>query len=43
LIKADLSNPAMFGRDYYFDNSKFNKRFSFTPTSPEEGIREMVG
>ena len=29
--------------DYYFDSSKFNKRFNFTPTSPEEGIKEMVG
>ena len=28
--------------DYYFDSSKFNKRFNFTPTSPEAGIKAMV-
>ena len=31
-----------FKQDYFFNSSKFNKRFGFTPTSPEEGIREMV-
>jgi nucleoside-diphosphate-sugar epimerase len=29
-------------RDYYFNSSKFNKRFNFTPISPEEGIKEMI-
>lgn len=29
--------------DYFFNSSKFNKRFNFTPISPEEGIKEMVG
>ena len=28
--------------DYYFDSSKFNKRFNFTPTTPEDGIKKMV-
>jgi nucleoside-diphosphate-sugar epimerase len=28
--------------DYYFDSSKFNKRFNFTPTSPEAGVKAMV-
>jgi nucleoside-diphosphate-sugar epimerase len=32
-----------FNNDYFFNSSKFNKRFNFTPTSPEEGIKEMVG
>jgi len=27
---------------YYFDSSKFNKRFNFTPTTPEDGIKKMV-
>lgn len=31
-----------FKNDYFFNSSKFNKRFNFTPISPEEGIREMV-
>lgn len=29
-------------RDYFFNSSKFNKRFNYTPISPEVGIREMV-
>lgn len=29
-------------QDYFFNSSKFNKRFNFTPISPEDGIREMV-
>jgi len=29
-------------QDYYFNSSKFNKRFNFTSTSPEEGIKETV-
>ncbi len=31
-----------FKQDYFFNSNKFNKRFNFTPISPEEGIREMV-
>jgi nucleoside-diphosphate-sugar epimerase len=29
-------------RDYFFDSSKFNKRFSFDPTAYEKGIDETV-
>jgi len=29
-------------QDYFFDSSKFNKRFSYTPTSYKEGIKEIV-
>ncbi len=29
-------------RNYFFNSSKFNKRFSFIPTSPEEAINEIV-
>lgn len=32
-----------FKQDYFFNSSKFNKRFNFTAISPEEGIRKMVG
>ena len=32
-----------FKQDYFFNSCKFNKRFNFTPTSPEDGIKEMVG
>lgn len=31
-----------FERDYFFNSSKFNKRFNFTPVTPETGIKEMV-
>lgn len=31
-----------FKQDYFFNSSKFNKRFNYTPISPEDGIREMV-
>ncbi len=31
-----------FERDYFFNSSKFNKRFNFTPVTPESGIKEMV-
>jgi nucleoside-diphosphate-sugar epimerase len=31
-----------FENDYHFDSSKFNTRFSFTPTIPEQGIREII-
>jgi len=29
-------------RDYFFDSSKFNQRFSFTPTSYKEGVKQTV-
>ena len=29
-------------RDYYFDSSKFNQRFSFTPTSYKDGVKNTV-
>jgi len=29
-------------RNYFFDSTKFDKRFSFTPTSYEEGIKESL-
>ncbi len=29
-------------RDYFFDSSKFDKRFSYTPVSYKEGIKEIV-
>lgn len=31
-----------YTRDYYFDSSKFEKRFGIFATSPEEGIKQMV-
>lgn len=31
-----------FDRDYFFDSSKFEKRFKFVPTSYQEGIKNTV-
>lgn len=31
-----------YDRDYFFDSSKFDRRFKFTPTAPEAGIRALL-
>lgn len=31
-----------YDRDYFFDSSKFEKRFHFTPTTNEQGVRSIV-
>lgn len=31
-----------YDRDYYFDSSKFEKRFKFKPTTYAEGVRATV-
>ena len=31
-----------YDRDYFFDSSKFNKYFNFTPTSYETGVKQIV-
>ncbi len=31
-----------YNKDYFFDSSKFKKRFSFTPTSYQIGVKEIV-
>lgn len=31
-----------YEQDYFFDSSKFEKRFGFTPTTPREAVRAMV-
>jgi nucleoside-diphosphate-sugar epimerase len=31
-----------YERDYFFDSSKFEKRFNFKPTTYEEGVRATV-
>ena len=31
-----------YDRDYFFDSSKFNKYFHFTPTTYEMGVKKMV-
>lgn len=29
-------------RDYFFDSSKFNQRFNYTPTKNEDAVREVI-
>ncbi len=42
-ILKELKEMAyQYDRDYVFDSSKFEKRFSYKPVSYAEGIREMV-
>jgi nucleoside-diphosphate-sugar epimerase len=31
-----------YDRDYFFDSSKFEKRFNFTPTTYEQGVKSIV-
>ena len=31
-----------YDRDYVFDSSKFNSRFNFTPTTYQQGVKEIV-
>jgi nucleoside-diphosphate-sugar epimerase len=31
-----------YDRDYFFDSSKFNNRFNFTPTTYETGVKQIV-
>ena len=31
-----------FKQDYFFNSNKFNTRFNYTPTFPEQGVKEMV-
>jgi nucleoside-diphosphate-sugar epimerase len=31
-----------YDRDYFFDSSKFEKRFNFTPTTYVEGVKRTV-
>lgn len=31
-----------YDRDYFFDSSKFNSRFSYRPVSPEEAVQQIL-
>ncbi len=42
ILKEIKEMSYQLDRDYYFNSSKFNKEFHFTPITPEEGIKEMV-
>jgi nucleoside-diphosphate-sugar epimerase len=42
IIKELKDISYQLDRDYFFNSSKFNKRFNFTPTYPEIAIKEML-
>ncbi len=42
LVKELKEMQYQNGQDYFFDSSKFNQRFSFTPVSYKEGIKEIL-
>lgn len=42
LMKEFPEMMYQYDRDYFFDSSKFEKRFGITATKPEEGIKIMI-
>ncbi len=42
LMKEMPEMMYQYDRDYFFDSSKFEKRFKFTPTTYQEGVRLTV-
>ncbi len=42
-VMKELKEMAyQYDRDYFFNSSKFNKRFNYTPITPEEGVKNLV-
>ncbi len=42
IIKELKDTSYQLDRDYHFNSSKFNRRFNFTPTTPETGMGEII-
>lgn len=42
VMRETVEMMYQYDRDYVFDSSKFEKRFSFTPCPYREGIRKIV-
>lgn len=42
IMKEFKEMAYQYDRDYVFDSSKFEKRFNFLPTFPEEAVRQVV-
>lgn len=42
IIKELKDVGYQFNEDYFFNSSKFNKRFNFKPIAPEQGIAESI-
>lgn len=42
ILKEFKEMVYQYDRDYFFNSDKFEKRFQFTPTTPEEGVRQVA-
>jgi nucleoside-diphosphate-sugar epimerase len=42
VLKEMYEMRYQYDRDYYFDSTKFNKHFNFTPTTNAEAVRQTV-
>ena len=42
ILKEMYEMRYQYDRDYYFDSSKFNKHFDYTPTSNAEAVKQTV-
>jgi nucleoside-diphosphate-sugar epimerase len=43
ILKEMYEMRYQYDRDYYFDSSKFNKHFNYTPTSNAMAVKQTVG
>lgn len=43
IMKEFREMAYQYDRDYFFDSSKFEKRFDYKPITPQQGIKEIAG
>lgn len=42
VLKEVKEMAYQYDRDYFFDSSKFNRRFSYTPATPKEAVEHLL-
>lgn len=42
VLKEIKEMAYQYDRDYFFDSSKFNRRFSYTPVTPREAVEQLL-
>ncbi|HRO44929.1 NAD(P)H-binding protein [Agriterribacter sp.] len=42
VLKEIKEMTYQYDRDYFFDSSKFNRRFSYTPVTPDEAVKLLL-
>jgi hypothetical protein len=42
VLKEIKEMAYQYDRDYYFDSTKFNRRFEYTPSKPEVSVKRVV-